>query len=93
MLYGLRIPRWLRMYVGVLAVVLLIIALALHVVGSLALAANVSPLLGLVMLALAWPLAGIAAVSLALLWLASVMGFWKLGRLLLSFARPAHASS
>ena len=92
MLYGRGIPRWLRLYVGVLAAALLIVALVAHVIGSLVVAANVNPLLGLAMLALAWPVAGISAVSLALLWLVSVMGFWKLGRLLLSIARPAHAS-
>jgi hypothetical protein len=85
----MRVPRWLRLYAGVLAAVLLLVALAAHVIGSLVVAANVNPLLGLAMLAFAWPVAGIAAIGLVLLWLASVVGFWKLGRLFLSFARPA----
>ncbi len=92
MTYALELPRWLRLYAGILAAVLLVIALAVYVVGSLAIAANVNPLLGLAVFVFAWPLAGALAVSIALLWLASVMGFWKLGRLFLSYTRPSSTS-
>ncbi len=90
MTYALDLPRWLRLYAGILAAILLVIALVVHVVGSLALAANVNPLLGLAVLALAWPFTGILAISIALLWLTSVSGFWKLGRLFLATARTPH---
>ena len=88
-----KLPRWLRLYARFLAIVLLIGGLAVHVLGSLAVADSVNPVLGLAMLAFLWPVTGILAVSVGLLWLASAMGFLKLGRFFLSLARTSQTGS
>ena len=80
MIYVSGLPTWLRLYTSFLALVLLLVGLVVHVVGSLALASNVNPLAGLAVLVFLWPLTGAIALSVALMWLASALGFWKLGR-------------